>query len=173
MKKYIFLLFLISTSYANDRTSVKWVQDGMNIRTESFIYYGNSNKPMYSALNIEFSIHSKCKEAFVSVISMKDKKLGKKKSHDFVSATEKNNRLNFYINNKEFIYSAEKTIRVIYDNGVEFGTLPSLNLITALTESEGPIEVKIGDAILTRIENSKGNSKFLQDAKNFCLNKIR
>ncbi len=128
---------------------------------------------VFATLNIEYSTHLKCNDAFVSVITAKDKKLGVRKSHDFVKATDKRNRLNFFFNGKEFPYSSEKTIRVVYDNGVEFGTLPSFDLIKKFISSDGPIDVRIGDTTLISLQKTEGLPVAFESAKKFCLQKIR
>jgi hypothetical protein len=122
-------------------------------------------------LNIEFRIQEKCKDAFISVLLFKDKKLSTKKSHDFKKA-DRENRLNFFVNGNEFIYTSEKTIRVIYENGVEFGTIPSFNLIEELARTKGEIDVKMGGATLIKFEKTVGLVQALSSAKKFCISKI-
>ena len=127
----------------------------------------------FNTLNIEFNLHSKCKDAFISVFVVKDKKLGKHKSHDFINAKNMNNKLNFFFDGQEFIYLAEKTSRSIYENGVEFGTLPSFNLIEKIIQNKGVIDVHIGNISIIKLEKSNGLEPAIESAKRFCLKKTK
>lgn len=83
---------------------------------------GNPNN-IYTTLVFEYSPQINCKEGILSVILSKDKKLGEFISNDFKEAKKNSgNKMNFFIDGKELSYTAERTIRVIYDNGVQFGT---------------------------------------------------
>jgi len=166
------LIPILIFSFACNAHSETWTHDGPNARVHKEMVIDNKYKT-YNTLNIEFNYRSKCRDAFISIIVSKDKKLGKHKSHDFKNAGDKKNRLNFYFNKEEFIYSAEKTIRSVYENGVEFGTLPSFNLIEKITQHQGVIDVYIGDTPLIRLENADGLRVSMESAKRFCLIKTK
>jgi hypothetical protein len=170
MKKFLVLLFIVNLAHANELSEYSWTQDGLNARLNKVMTYTNRQN-MNAILNIEFRVQEKCKDAFISVLLVKDKKLSAKKSHDFKKA-DGDNRLNFFINGKEFLYTSEKTIRVIYENGVEFGTIPSFNLIEELSRNKGEIDVKMGGATLVRFEKTVGLVQALSSAKKFCISKL-
>ena len=148
-----------------------WSQDGLNARISTVMTIVKRRKT-FNTLNIEFSLHSKCKDAFISVIAVKDKKLGKHKTHDFKNTKDRSNKLNFFFNGQEFIYSTEKTIRSTYENGIEFGTLPSFNLIEKIIQNQGILDVYIGDTPLIKLEKTNDPQPAVAAAKKFCLNKI-
>ena len=170
MKKFLVLLFFVNLVHANELSEYSWTHDGLNARVKKVMTYKNRQN-VYAILNIEFRVQEKCKDAFISVMLLKDKNLGSKKSHDFKKA-DGENRLNFFINGKEFLYTSEKTIRVIYENGVEFGTIPSFNLIEELSRNKGEIDLKMGDATLIKFEKTVGLVQALSSAKKFCISKI-
>lgn len=149
-----------------------WTHNGLNARVHKEMIIDKKYKT-FNTLNIEFSLRSKCEDAFISVIAAKDKKLGKHKSHDFKNANDRNNRLNFFFDGQEFIYSTEKTSRSIYENGVEFGTLPPFNLIEKIIQNKGIIDVHIGDMLLMKLEKANGLQPAIESAKSFCLKKIK
>jgi hypothetical protein len=162
----LFFLFIFN---AHGET---WTHDGLSARVHKTMILDNQYKS-FNTLNIEFNLHSKCKDAFISVFIVKDKKLGKHKSYDFKNAKDRNNRLNFFFDGQEFIYSAEKTSRSIYENGVEFGTLPPFNLIEKIIQNKGIIDVHIGNMSLMKLEKANGLQPAIESAKSFCLKKIK
>jgi len=170
MKNLLLLLFFVNLAHANELNDYVWKQDGLNARVSRVMAFKN-RQDVGAILNIEFRVQEKCKDAFVSILFLKDKKLGVKKSYDFKKA-DGENRLIFFINGKEFPYTSDKTIRVIYDNGVEFGTLPSFNLIEELARNNGLIDVKMGDATLIKFKKTVGLAQALTSAKKFCTSKI-
>jgi hypothetical protein len=167
--RYFILVFLTVSCYANELNTYNWEHDGVNARVSQFLKFENTPQKMYAMLNIEFSAHKRCADTLVSVITTKGRKLGVKKTHDFKSADNNDNKLRFYIGGKEFDYNAEKTIRVIYDNGVELGTLSPKGLTDALRDNQGQLEVKIGEETLVKFDKTVGMLQVLNKAKNTCL----
>ena len=166
-------LILLNLFFASVASSQVWNQDGLNARVHQTMDLVGSQQKIFATLNIEYNLHSKCNDAFISVFTVKDKKLGTKKSHDFVKADDRNNRLNFFFDGKEFSYSAEKTIRVIYENGAEFGTLPSFDLIEKILANKGSMDVRIGNTSLITLTATQGLSLALDSAKQVCLKRMR
>jgi hypothetical protein len=103
---------------------------------------------------------------------MKSKRLGAKKSHDFKTAGKEGNKLNFLVDEILYPYSPEKTLRVIYDNGVEFGTIAPNSLIEKLITSGKSIEVRIGSEPLFWVGKTTGINMALNSAKTACLSKL-
>ena len=100
--------------------------------------------------------------------------LSKYKSKDVIEVNKKGNQLSFFVDGKEIKYRQEKIMRVIYENGVEFGTIAPQELITALeNSSKGGLEVHLGNMKLLNLKNSIGFSEVNKNAYNVCIkNKI-
>jgi hypothetical protein len=130
-------------------------------------------KSSNAMLTVEYNSQSKCSDFFVFLLVIKSKQLGKVISRDFADASKEKNKLNFVINGKTFDYSTEKTLRAIYDDGVEFGVLPPLRLVEELKTNTGDLEVRIGSAPLARFEKTQGLAEALVPAKANCLNKLK
>jgi len=130
-------------------------------------------KSANSMITVEYNSQSKCSDLFVSVLVLKNKQLGKFISRDFADASKEKNKLNFVFNGKTFDYSTEKTLRAIYEDGVEFGVLPPLRLVEEMKTNTGDLEVRIGSAPLARFEKTQGLAEALVPAKANCLNKLK
>jgi hypothetical protein len=171
MKKFVFVC-LMTFSFANARDVVlgSWFSDGHEaIVVQSMGISGNPNI-LYTSLVFEYSPQTNCEEGSVSVISSKDKKLGKFISNDFKDANKSSgNKMNFYIDGKELIYTADRTVRVIYDNGAQFGTKAPKNLIGTLIASRGQFEAKIGNATLISFSKMRNIEEAFESAKKYCL----
>ena len=92
---------------------------------------------------------------------------------DIYKSNKKGNQLNFYVDDKEVKYQQEKIIKVEYENGVEFGTLAPLSLITSLEKSNGKFHVHLGETKLLRIPSSVGFGIENKKAYEFCLKNKR
>ena len=130
-------------------------------------------KSANSMITIEYNSQSKCSDFFVSVLVLKGKQLGKFISRDFADASKEKNKLNFIVNGKIFDYTTEKTLRAIYDDGVEFGVLPPMRLVEELKTNTGDLEVRIGSAPLARFGQALGLAEALAPAKANCLDKLK
>ena len=95
--------------------------------------------------------------------------LGKFKSKDMIKSNKKGNQLSFLVNGKEIYYRKEKIMRVIYENGVEFGVIAPSELITELDKSNGNLEVFLGELDLIKITKSEGFSEGNKKTYNYCL----
>jgi hypothetical protein len=150
----------------------KWESSGMTAQLRTIPDFENSGKLLYSTLIIEYSLQTKCSDAFISVLAMSSKKLGGRKSYDFKSSETENNKLNFLIDEVLFNYSPEKTMRVIYENGVEFGTIAPNSLVEKVLRSGKSIEVRIGNAKIFWTGKTTGINAALNSAKSICLSKL-
>lgn len=77
--------------------------------------------------------------------------------------------MNFFIDGKELSYTAERTIRVIYDNGVQFGTRVPETLTSMLINSRGQFEAKIGNETLISFSNMSNIKDAFGSAQKYCL----
>jgi hypothetical protein len=164
------LLMLFSVANARDIVIGNWFSDGPEaIVVQTMGVVGNP-KILYTSLVFEYSPQTNCEEGTISVISSKDKKLGKLVSKDFKDASQSSgNKMNFYIDGKELIYSADKTIRVIYDNGAQFGTKAPRNFTANLLSSHGQFEAKIGNTTLINFSKMENFIDAFDTAKKNCL----
>ena len=86
-----------------------------------------------------------------------------------IKSDKKGSQLSFIVDGKEFSYRKEKIMRVIYENGFEFGTIAPHELITALDKINGNLEVFHGEMKIIKITNSKGFSEYNKKAYDYCL----
>lgn len=137
----------------------------------------NDSKGLAHSFVLEYFPNMDCR-ATASIMSVakttphSDKtfpKLGKFKSKDMIESNKKGNQLSFFVDGKEIKYRKEKIMRVIYENGVEFGTIAPPELITALDKSNGNLEVFLGEMNLIKITNSEGFSESNKKTFDYCL----
>jgi hypothetical protein len=170
MNKLLSFFILSIFNFANAREIVigEWYSDGRE--AIAFQKMEINSNVLYTYLIFEYSPQMNCERGFVSVISTKDKKLGKIINNDFNDANKSSgNKLNFYIDGKELIYTADRTLRVIYDNGVQFGTKAPNNFVNILTSSRGQFEARIGNQILISFKKMTDVAEAFENAKKYCL----
>ena len=163
MRKFLFVIPLVFLSNCANADIVVWETKEQAAQLKS----------PNAILTVEYNSQSKCSDVFVSVLVIKSTKLGKFISRDFADASKEKNKLNFLLNGKVFDYSTEKTLRAIYEDGVEFGVLPPMRLVEELKTNTGDLEVRIGSAPLARFEKNQGLAEALVPAKTNCLNKSK
>lgn len=167
---FVLLIFFQVQAYAEVPT---WETNEQAAQVKTIMASQSGNMVLFAMLTVDYNFKSKCADAFVSVLSVKTKKLGKLISTDFADASKEKNKLNFILNGKIFDYSTEKTLRAIYDNGVEFGVLPPMRLVEDLKNNMGNLEVRIGSSPIARFEKTHGLAEALVHAKANCLSKIK
>ena len=169
MKKnicWIVIIFLFQVSGLN-ASEYKWELKENKITVAQRI--GINEKYLAQVFILDYAINSQC-VAFVSILSIANSKvLGKKTKEDIYKSNSPGNQLRFIIDNKEVRYTQEKIIKVEYENGVEFGTLAPLPLITALQKGSGKLEVFLGETNLLRIPGSVGFSEANKRALEYCM----
>ena len=169
MKKiflYLFVTFLSSVAYSSP---YKWESKENRVTISQKIDI--NEKYLAQVFILDYTLNSQC-IAFASIISIANSKtLGKKTKEDIYKSNKKGNQLSFYVDDREIKYQQEKIIKVEYDNGVEFGTLAPLSLITSLEKSNGKFHVHLGETKLLRIPSSIGFSVENKKAYEYCLKK--
>jgi hypothetical protein len=171
MKK-IFLSLLITFLFTNSYASpYKWESKENRVTISQKIDI--NDKYLAQVFILDYTLNSQC-AAFASIISIANSKtLGKRTKEDIYKSNKKGNQLNFYVDDKEVKYQQEKIIKVEYENGVEFGTLAPISLITSLEKSNGKFHVHLGETKLLRIPASVGFSVENKKAYEFCLKNKR
>jgi len=157
----------------------KWQSlEKLVILTQHLMSKTSDSKGLVHSFILEYFPNKNCR-ATASIMSVakttphSDKTvptLSKYKSKDVIEANKKGNQLSFFVDGKEIKYRQEKIMRVIYENGVEFGTIAPQELITALeNSSKGGLEVNLGDLNLLTVKNSVGFSEINKNAYSDCI----
>ena len=167
----IFMMFFQFNSYGAESTVAYWKNQELTA-TVGQTWIKQGEVAMYLHLIIEYSTGSKCNDAFVSVLTSKDPKMGKFISKDTKSSSGKGNVLNFIIKNQKFEYESNQTLRARYDNGVEFATMPSQNLIKTIKDNDGEIEVRLGETPLVIFSKTYGAPEAFNLAKENCIKSL-
>lgn len=164
----ILFTFLFTLSYASP---YKWESKENRVTISQKIDI--NEKYLAQVFILDYTLNSQC-IAFASIISIANSKyLGKRTKEDIYKSNKKGNQLNFYVDDKEVKYQQEKIIKVEYENGVEFGTLAPISLISSLEKSNGKFHINLGDKKLLRIPSSIGFSVENKKAYDFCLKNKR
>jgi len=186
MKKFItafIWVVLTTTCHANQNEILyNWQSlDKLVIISQHLMFKSSDSKGLANSFVLEYFPNMNCR-ATASILSVakttphSDKtipKLGKFKSKDMIESNKKGNQLSFFVDGKEIKYRKEKIMKVIYENGVEFGTIAPPELITALDKSNGNLEVFLGEMSLIRITNSVGFSENNKKTYDYCLSNIK
>jgi len=166
-RNFILLATLIPFCCFAEKNEYEWELQ------KSKVYISQSvtidDKYLVQTFFLDYLDNRECKES-ASILSVANsKKLGNYKSKDVSSSNKDGNKLRFMVDGKEVKYSQEKIIRVIYDNGVEFGTIAPPELATTLSGSKGNLEVFLGDMKMIKIINSIGFTEKNKIAYEYCL----
>ena len=172
-KLALFLLLMACNVHAVEPDLLKWRIEGAAAMITRKMGIPGSEKFLISTLAIDPRLQSECRESFISILSMKGPKLGEFKSKDFSDAKKPGSKINILINGAEYQYESAKTLRVIYENGVEFGTIVPIDLIERIKKNQGRLELRLADTPIFILSNSPESSEVISQAQRNCLTKLK
>ena len=172
-KLALFMLVIACNVHSADLDLLKWRIEGAAAMITTKMGIPGNEKFLISTLVIDPRLQSECRESFISILSMKEPKLGELKNRDFSDAKKRGGKINIFINGAEYQYESAKTLRVIYENGVEFGTIVPIDLIERIKNNQGRLELRLADTPIFILSSSPESSEVISQAQRNCLTKLK